>query len=135
MSAWNPESLLRHSLSRLPTIRTSGGAFSQIEATTQNTIWERLKQAAIAFGVDARISERSIDLGWSATLDLIREYGTKALQQDYGYRFRPEGEALNRIKEYAQQFRKVREAQGSLRLLITDEEIEARLKALDLFVN
>lgn len=101
-----------------------------IEESTQNTIWERLKQSAVTFDSDAGITETAIGLSWSAALELVREYGTKDQQLRYGFRLRPKGDAQERLREYTNARRQVREAQGTLHLTITEEEIEARLKAV-----
>lgn len=102
----------------------------QISAPTQNTVWERLKQAAANLGGDAKISENTIDLSWSGLLDIIRDYGTRDQQLAHNFRFRPQGDAQQRIREYADERRKVREAQGTLRLAVSEEELTERLKAL-----
>lgn len=102
----------------------------EIASPTQNTIWERLKQAAANLGGDARIVENVIDVSWAGVLDILRDFGTKDQQLAHNFRFRPIGEAQQRIREYQEERRKVREAQGTLRLSITEVEIEARLKAL-----
>lgn len=100
----------------------------QIPAATTNTIWERLKQAAAASGNDARISELSIDLSWSGVLDILRDYGSKQQQTSFNFRFRPEGDAAQRIREYQLERKKVREAQGTLQVALSDEELEERLR-------
>jgi hypothetical protein len=105
------------------------GSF-EIEGETQNTIWERLKQAAANLGADARIVDNSIDLNWAGVLDILRDFGTKDHQLAHNFRFRPQGEAQQLIRDYQQERQKVREAQGTLRLVITEQELEARLKGL-----
>jgi SNF2 family DNA or RNA helicase len=105
------------------------GAF-EIEGPTQNTIWERLKQAAANLGSDSRIIENVIDVTWAGVLDILRDFGTKDQQLAHNFRFRPHGEAKQRVREYQEERKKVREAQGTLKLSITEAEIETRLKAL-----
>jgi SNF2 family DNA or RNA helicase len=100
----------------------------RIAAATANTIWDRLKQAASAVSADAHITELSIDLNWSGVLDLLRDFGSKDQQKGYGFRFKPEGEAAERIRDYAQARRKVQEAQGSLKLEISEAEVTQRLR-------
>lgn len=102
----------------------------QIDAITGNTIWERLKQAASMIGGDARISECSIELGWPGVLDILRDYGTKDQQRAYNFRFRPQPEAQEMIQSFAAARRMVQEAQGSLTLTITEDEVTERLQAL-----
>ncbi len=105
------------------------GAF-EIDGPTQNTIWERLKQAATNLGAESRIIENVIDLTWAGVLDILRDFGTKDQQLAHNFRFRLLGEAQQRVREYQEERKKVREAQGTLRLSITETEIEERLRAL-----
>lgn len=101
-----------------------------IEAPTVNTVWERLKQSASVIGSDARISELVIELGWPSLLDILRDYGTRDQQRAYSFRFKPDSEAQVLIQDFATARRKVREAQASLTLTVTEEEVRSRLQAL-----
>lgn len=102
----------------------------QIETATANTIWERLKQTASVIGSDVRITETSIELGWFGMLDMLRSYATKDQQRTYNFRFKPEPDAQELIQAFAVARRMVQEAQGSLTLTISEEEVTARLKTL-----
>jgi SNF2 family DNA or RNA helicase len=101
-----------------------------ITAPTSNTIWERLKQAATAFNTDTRITECSIELSWISVLDILRDYGTKEQQRTYNFRFRPDSTAQDKIQKFAEAKKKVQEAQGSLCLSISEEDITKRLNKL-----
>lgn len=109
-------------------------AVLSIEGPTQNTIWERLKLAASTSVQEPRLTETSIDVGWSTFLDILNDYGSKEQQLNYNFRFRTEGEARDLIRQYTDERRKVLAAQGSLQLALTEEEIVARLRMLG-FVN
>lgn len=100
-----------------------------IDVPTTNTIWERLKQAASQSAADARITETRIELGWVALLDILRDFGTRDTQRIFNYRFRPEVEAKVKIEAFAEARRKVQEAQGSLTLTVSEEEVRSRLHA------
>lgn len=102
----------------------------QISAPTRNTAWERLKHAASNLGGDARISDNTIDLSWAGILDIVRDFGTRDQQLALNFRFRPQGEAQQRIREYGAERHKVKEAQGTLRLLVSEEELTEKLKSL-----
>lgn len=101
-----------------------------IDAPTANTIWERLKQAASQIAADARITETGIELGWPGLLDMLRDFGTRDQQRAFNYRFRPEPGAQDKIQAFAEARRKVQEAQGSLTLTVSDEDVRSRLRAL-----
>ncbi len=105
-------------------------ALLSIAEPTQNTIWERLKLAASGASQEPRLTETSIDVAWSAFLDILNDYGSKEQQLNYNFRFRTEGEARDLIRQYSDERRKVLAAQGSLQLTLTEEEIVTRLKAL-----
>lgn len=102
----------------------------RIDESTESTLWERLKQAAATYGSDARIVENEISIAWTGVLDILRDFGTKEQQVAHNFRFRPQGEAQQRIREYQDDRRRVREAQGTLHLTITETEIDERLKKL-----
>lgn len=99
----------------------------QIDAPTQNTVWERLRQSASTLGADARITECSVEMAWPGVLDILRDYGTKDQQRHYNFRFKADPDAQKLIQDFAGARRKVQEAQGSLKLTISEEEIKARL--------
>jgi len=105
------------------------GSFQIAEPTT-NTIWTRLKQSSMVFGAETRVGELRIDLSWPSLLEVLREYGTKEQQRSLDFRFRPTAEAAERIRAYAEARRTVQAAQGGLRLIVTEEEIGARLHSL-----
>lgn len=101
-----------------------------IEEPTANTIWERLKHSASAIGNDARITETGIEISWPTILDILRDYGTRDQQRSYNFRFKPDAAAQARIQDFAAARRKVQEAQGSLTLTVTEDEVKSRLRAL-----
>lgn len=101
-----------------------------VETPTGNTVWERLKQSASAAGNDVRITERAIAISWPNVLDLLRDYGSRDQQRAYNFRFKPDAEALIRIQDFAAARRKVQEAQGSLTLSVSEDEVRDRLRAL-----
>ncbi|MCP1121272.1 SNF2-related protein [Robbsia andropogonis] len=108
---------------------TRRGIF-MLEESTDNTIWERLRQSASAIGTDARITELTIELSWPNVLDILRDYGTRDQQRAYNFRFKPNAAALSRIQDFAAARRKVQEAQGSFTLTVTEDEVRTRLREL-----
>ena len=90
-------------------------------------IWDRIVQSALQLGPDYLLGNRSIELSWQGVLSLIREYGR--LQKSLEFRFRPEGEAKERIEGFVKQYREAQTAKGSLTYALTEEEVRDRLKA------
>ena len=101
-----------------------------VEAPTINTIWDRLKQSASTVASEARITELAIELSWPSVLDILRDYGTRDQQRAYNFRFKPDTEAQSRIRDFAAARQKVQEAQGSLTLTVTEDEVRNRLRNL-----
>jgi SNF2 family DNA or RNA helicase len=57
----------------------------------------------------------------------VREYGR--LQRTLNFRFRPTGEAKERIERFVKQYRDAQAAKGSLVFALNDDEVISRLKA------
>lgn len=104
------------------------GTFSA-EPTLTSSILDRLKLRSIELGMDASVEPLSISVSWSDALTLIREFGTKAFQTSLGFKFVPQGEAVERIREFSEGFRKARASQGVLQKSIDREEMQKRLVA------
>ena len=101
-----------------------------IDTSTTNMVWDRLKQtASMVGGGDARISECTLELGWSGVLDILRDYGTKDQQRTYNFRFKPEPGAQEMIQAFAAARRMVQKAQDSLTLTVSEEEVVEGLRA------
>lgn len=104
------------------------GTFSADPSITSSIV-ERLKNRAIELNMDTAVEPYSIEVSWSDALTLIREFGTKALQNSLGFKFSPQGEAVDRIKEFSEGFRRARASRGTLQKQISQDEIQARLTA------
>jgi hypothetical protein len=72
-------------------IRQSPGAAS---------IWDRLRAKVITEGVETTITDNVIELPWVNILSLIREFGARSQQQQFGFRFRPEGAAADLLRKF-----------------------------------
>jgi SNF2 family DNA or RNA helicase len=97
-----------------------------LQGTPENSVWDRLQQAAINSGSEYGLQGNTIELPWPGILNLVREFGRQ--QKPLNFRFHPaEGEARERIQHFVQQYRKVQETRGQLALTISQEEITRRL--------
>ena len=97
-----------------------------IEGGGETAIWDRIVQSALQLGSDYALHESSIELSWQGTLSLIREFGR--LQKTLNFRFRPEGEAKERIDAFVRQYREAQAAKGTLTYALSEEEVQVRLK-------
>ena len=102
------------------------GIFSA-DPSISSSIFDRLKLRAIELGMDAALEPLSIQVSWPDALTLIREFGTKAVQHSLGFKFVPQGEAVERIRDFSEGFRRARASQGKLQKDISQEEIQTRL--------
>lgn len=104
------------------------GRITRPEQVSDSPIWERLR-ARFAGRYDVSISPREIEIAWPDVLSVVREFGSRSTQQSLNFRFRPIGEAVDRISAFVHELRASREKRNSLAVEITAEEIESRLKA------
>ncbi len=105
------------------------GTFAVMPDRLETSIWARLKLAIRTKKLDHTISGGEITLSWPDTLGVIRELGSKANQIDMNFRFRPEGNAAEKINIFSAQLKKTRAQRTDLKIALTPREIEERLKA------
>ena len=58
-----------------------------LQGTPDNSVWDRLQQAAINSGVEYGLQGNTIELPWHGILALVREFGRQ--QRSLNFRFRP----------------------------------------------
>lgn len=104
------------------------GRFTR-KGDSASSVWDRLRARAIGDQTDATLTESTIDVSWSNVLGILRDFGGRAQQQALGFRFAPEGEATDRIRQFANEVRQARAARNTLTLNLTREEIERRLRS------
>ncbi len=107
---------------------TVTGTFAAAPSIT-SSIFDRIRLRTIELGMEASVEPLAITVSWPDALTIIREFGTKAFQTSLGFKFVPEGDAIERVREFADGFRKARASQGSLKKEIGREEIQRRLVA------
>lgn len=108
------------------------GTFSVPEGALDTPIWSRLKLAIRTKKLDHTIDGSEINLSWPDTLAVVRELGSKANQQSLRFRFRPDGDAAVKLSAFAAQLKKTREQRSQISVVLSPEEIEAKLKGLGL---
>jgi len=60
-----------------------------------NSIWDRLRARVFEDSGARQIGETQIEFPWPSILGIIRDFGSRAQQQAYGFRFRFEGVPSN----------------------------------------
>src|SRR5687767_15045098 len=83
------------------------GAFRML-GEARSPIWEHLTHSAISSGDDYQIGAAELTVSWPTALSLVREFGSARQQSDLRFRFRPEGEAKERIGDFLAQLSAVR---------------------------
>lgn len=105
------------------------GRFQLIEGADASSIWERLRAQLVADSAARFIGESIIELPWSAVLDVVREYGSRAQQSELNFRFKPDASAQQRISQFATEVRLTRSARNVLDTSWTPEGIAEALLA------
>lgn len=103
------------------------GRFLIAPEHTSSPIWSRIRALIVANGIDARITDTSIQISWPDTLNIIREYGSKAVQKSLNFRLKPDGDAVQKVQTFATEMRAARECQQSIAPVLTPEQIDAEL--------
>lgn len=106
------------------------GVFSVQQDYLDTPIWARLKLAIRSKSIDHKILDGKISLAWADTLDIVRELGSRNSQKSFNFRFRPEGEAIERLKTFSEQLKQARSQRQQLSELLPSGEIQARLDEL-----
>ena len=106
------------------------GTLSVPEDALETPIWSRLKLAIRTKKLDHTLSGNEINLSWPDTLGVVRELGSKANQKSLHFRFRPEGEAADKLRAFVAQIKKTREQRSEIAEVLSPEEINAKLKAM-----
>jgi hypothetical protein len=98
------------------------------ETPGAEAIWDRLRAKVISEGIETTITDRMIELPWSHTLAVVREFGTRAQQQQLGFRFYPEGVAADLLRKFGDEVKATRTARE--KGLTFEGDIQDRLKKL-----
>ena len=103
------------------------GIFEIEHSSVGSPIWTRIKLAIRTKKLDCEITEGRIKLSWPDTLGIVRELGSRSNQRALNFRFRPQGEAANRLSEFSAELKKARDQRKTLVETVSEQEIESRL--------
>ena len=95
----------------------------------ETPVWARLKLSIRTKRLDHTISGGDIRLSWPDTLSVVRELGSRANQQSLNFRFKPIGEAADRLNAFAAQIKRTRAQRAELTETMSGEQIETALLA------
>lgn len=98
-----------------------------LEGAPSMSIWERINQAVLDQGLEFQTAPDSMELPWAGILAVVGQFAPQ--QRSLNFRFAArDDDAREKLAAFAQQFRQVQTARGSLQLTISDDEIRSRLK-------
>lgn len=105
------------------------GSFKISPENILSPVWTRLQLSIRSKKLDILTFESGghICLSWPDVLTIVKELGSKELQKSLNFRFRPQGHAAEKLKEFVEQLKKMRNQRASLKLSITNDEIIERL--------
>ncbi len=98
------------------------------ERDSAGAIWDRILPKALDVQ-GANLSEQVIELPWASVLGLVLEFGTRNQQQQLSFRFRPEDQAaelLRRFAEEVQATRKIATDAPGLEFADVGDELRSR---------
>lgn len=107
-------------------LRLSGRLVREVPGA--EAIWDRLRAKVISEGIENTITERVIELPWSHALAIVREFGTRSQQQQFGFRFHPEGAASDLLRKFGEEIKATKAARE--RVLTFEGNIQDRLTEL-----
>ena len=105
------------------------GTLSIPTEALESPVWARIKLAVRTKKIDHIITGGDIRLSWPETLGIVRELGTKATQKSLNFRFRPEGQAAEKLRSFAAQIKQTREQRNRITQTVSVEDIKVRLRA------
>ena len=92
------------------------------------SIWERICARTLA-ELDGRLlGPDKVSLPWYAVLDLLLDFGSRAQQDAFGFRFHFVGEASVLAGRFAQEVKKARSTRTHLTVSVTAEELAGQLQ-------
>jgi SNF2 family DNA or RNA helicase len=105
------------------------GRITRSDTESDSPIWERLR-AYFAGRPDVSISALKMEMAWPDILGVIREFGSRSNQQALNFRFRPVGEATEKVTSFVYELRTTREKRNTLSIALTADDVERRLIGL-----
>lgn len=107
----------------------NAGRLTITEENSSAPIWSRIRALIVSKSLDATITDTAIELTWPDALNIVREFGSKAMQRSLNFRFQPNASALARVQSFIEEVRAARAGQEGLTRVTTPEQIEADLHA------
>jgi SNF2 family DNA or RNA helicase len=103
------------------------GRFTLTKDANASSIWQHLKVRAYTDPASV-VGPLAIEMPWPAALDVIREFGTKAVQRSLDFRFAVDPTATTLVDTFAAEVRVAKSARDTLTVTISVEEIKEALK-------
>ena len=105
------------------------GIFRSDIITGSSTVLSRFKNTLLSQNSQPYIDQNQVEISWPEALGLVREFGTKALQQSLNFRFEFEGAVAEKIRKFVSELRLARSFRNSFTEKLSQTEIEQKLVA------
>lgn len=104
------------------------GRFGRSATTSASAIWERLSARLASEPSSVSVDDAAFEMPWPLALQILREFGTRTLQNALNFRFRPDGLAQPQVQRFAEEVRFARESRGQLIAHIDLQDIQPSLE-------
>lgn len=106
------------------------GRFVIAKESGSSPIWSRIRTFVISNNLNATITETALQLTWPDALNVTREFGSKAAQRAFGFRFHPDASAAEKLRAFAAEVQIARTSQHAIPQARSGNQIELDLAAM-----
>jgi hypothetical protein len=92
-----------------------------VSGSPNSSIWDRVRARAVSEADGRLVGADQVALPWYAVLELLLDYGSRAQQQLFGFRFHFVGEASLRAAQFAQEVKNARTIRADLTLAVSED--------------
>jgi SNF2 family DNA or RNA helicase len=104
------------------------GRFTLSKDAATSSIWQQLRVRAYTDPASI-VDPLAIEMPWPATLDVIREFGSKSVQRSLCFRFAVDSSANALVTAFAAEVRAAKSARDTLTVKVTVDEIKEAIKS------
>ena len=103
------------------------GRFHKKGDQSTSSIWENLEARLASEIGSVSLDNDTIEVPWPLALQVLREFGTRALQSTLNFRFLPDDSAKAQVARFAEEVRSAKAARGTLVAQLSAAQIQASL--------
>lgn len=103
------------------------GQLRLVPGELPSSVWEQLRARLAQDSSVAFSGQDTFELSWPQTLDILREFGPRRVQDDLNFRFEPDETARDKVSEFAREFKLARQARDNLKFEVEPDKLQAEL--------